>query len=99
MTPLAAEAAPDFFGIPIGAIGVILAAVFSYAASRYSTRQSRSSSHDQVVTQTAAIMQKDNEDLREELKDHRAELRAATKRIGQLETALRDAGIQIPPEA
>lgn len=101
----AAEKSKDFAGIPIEILAPALAALIAGGATWFSTRQSRASAHDQVVAQTAAVLQQDNQDLRDEMRDVRAEAHGARiearelrRRVDQLEDAMRNAGVPIPPE-
>lgn len=92
-------------GIPIAFLAPAVTAVIAGLATWFSTRQSRASAHDEVIVKTAAVLAQDNADLRDEMREvkreaHAAtvEARAARRRVGELEDALRSAGVPIPPD-
>ena len=101
----AAQEATDILGVPIAVIAPLLAAIVAAGATRFSTMQSRATARDQIVAQTASVLAQDNAALRDEVRDikreaHSAsiEARAARRRVGELEDAMRTAGVPIPPE-
>lgn len=79
----------------------VAAALISLAAAWLSTRQARDQSHDQVILQRDQglwqTLKDDNDALREEVRALRAEVKSAEDRIDQLEHAMHDAGVPVPP--
>ncbi len=101
----AAKEGEEIAGLPVAVVASMVTAVVAAAATRFSTMQSRAAAHDQVVAQTAAVLQADNQDLRDEVKAIKREAHEARveslrlgRRVGQLEDAMRTAGVSIPPE-
>lgn len=79
----------------------VVAALVSLGAAWLSTRQARDQSHDQVILERDKglwqTLKADNDALREEVRALRAEVASAEDRIDQLEHAMQDAGVPVPP--
>lgn len=102
---LVKEPSKEIAGIPVELAAPIITAAIAAGAVKFAARQSTTLGHDQVVAQVAAVMQADNQDLRDELRNATADARearreahAARQRIAVLEAAMAAGGVPVPPE-